>query len=242
MAQQPEFEVATLKLSPPPSGDAIAINLGTLRNGTLTLANVTLVECIQYAYSVVNGDLIDGPDWIKSRAIRFDIVAKTSPETSQDNTRLMLRNLLSDRLKLTLHTEKKDMSFLGLGIAKNGPKLKPPNPTGDRGPQVAGRILHPDMSMAMLTMLLSRFERQTIVDMTGLKGTFTVDLQWVPDFLRERSLQSGPPPSLNGQPIDSSGPSIYTALQEQLGLRLESRKGPVDVLVVDHAEKIPLDN
>ena len=154
----------------------------------------------------------------------------------------MLRNLLADRLKLSVHTEKKERSFLALVVAKNGPKLLPATPDAPRGPQIAGRILHPEMPMDGFATLLSRFERQTVLDMTGLKGSYTVDLQWIPDAVRERAFQGGPSPLVNGQPVDANGPSLYTALQEQLGLRLESRRGPVDVLVVDRAEKVPADN
>ena len=96
--------------------------------------------------------------------------------------------------------------------------------------------------MAILATLLSRFERQIVIDMTGLNGPFAVDLQWTPDALRNRVSQDGAPPLPNGQALSVDGPSVPTPLQEQLGLRLESRKGPVDVLVVDHAEKVPAEN
>jgi uncharacterized protein (TIGR03435 family) len=242
-AQQPQFEVATVKLSPPLTGDAIPINLGSAINGTVTLTNTTLSECIQYAYGIVTGDLIAGPEWTKSREVRFDIVAKAAArDTPDDQLRLMLRGLLAERLKLMVHTEPREMPYLALTVAKNGPKLAPAKDNTDRRPQVAGRIVHPQMPMSMLSTLLSRFERQTVIDKTGLRGPFSVDLQWVPDVLRERALQGGPPPVVNGQPVDLSGPSLYTALQEQLGLKLESRKGPVDVLVIDHAEKVPAEN
>jgi uncharacterized protein (TIGR03435 family) len=96
--------------------------------------------------------------------------------------------------------------------------------------------------MSVLAMLLSRFERQTVIDFTGLPGQFAVNLQWTPDALRGRTGADGAPLLVNGEAIDTNGPSLYTALQEQLGLRLESRKGPVDVIVVDHAEKVPIEN
>jgi uncharacterized protein (TIGR03435 family) len=83
----------------------------------------------------------------------------------------------------------------------------------------------------VLATLLSRFEREIVVDQTGLAGPFEVKLDWSPD--------NGVVPAADGAP---GGPSIFTALQEQLGLRLESRKGPLDVLVIDHAEKVPTDN
>jgi uncharacterized protein (TIGR03435 family) len=98
------------------------------------------------------------------------------------------------------------------------------------------------MTMVRLASLLSRFERQLVMDKTGLTGPFTVDLTWTPDTLRNRTSQDGTAPLINGQPSNADGPSLPTALQEQLGLRLESRKGAVDVLVVDHAEKVPVDN
>jgi uncharacterized protein (TIGR03435 family) len=243
VAQQPQFEVATVKLSPPPTGDAININLGTAINGTVTLGNTTLSECIQYAYGIVTGDLIAGPEWTKSREVRFDIVAKAAaPDTPDDQLRLMLQSLLAERLKLTVHAEPREMPFLALIVANNGPKLAPAKENVDRRPQIAGRIVHPQMPMSMLATLLSRFERQTVIDKTGLTGPFSVELHWIPDALRERALQGGPPPMVNGAPMDLNGPSLYTAVQEQLGLKLESRKGPVDVLVIDHAEKVPTEN
>jgi uncharacterized protein (TIGR03435 family) len=241
-AEQAQFEVATVKLSPPLTGDAIAINLGNALNGTVTLSNTTLSECIQYAYGIVTGDLISGPEWTKSREVRFDIVAKAAPDIPVDQLRLMLQSLLAERLKVAVHTEQREMPFLALIVAKNGPKLAPAKENSDRQPQIAGRIVHPQMPMLLLATLLSRFERQTIIDRTGLRGPFSVDLHWIPDALRERVLQGGPPLVVNGQPMDLNGPSLYTALQEQLGLKLESRKGPVDVLVIDHAEKVPADN
>src|SRR5579862_7212446 len=110
-AQQPQFDVATLKPGPPLTGDLVSINLGSFRNGTLTMGNVTLSECIQYAYQIVTADLISGPEWITSREFRYDIIAKAPPDTSEDTARLMLRSLLAERLKLMLHTEKRDKPF-----------------------------------------------------------------------------------------------------------------------------------
>jgi uncharacterized protein (TIGR03435 family) len=244
--QQPEFEVATVKLSPPvPLGTPLPVNLGSFRNGTAMLTNTTLSECLQFAYGIVSEAQIAGPDWIKSRDVRFDIVAKTGADASRDQALLMMRSLLDERLKLSLHHEPREMSFLALVVAKNGPKLAPAKmgtPPSQIPPQIAGRLLHPQMPMAMLATLLSRFERQIVIDMTGLTGPFSIDLQWTPDFLRNRVSQDGAAPLVNGQPVNVDGPSLPTALQEQLGLRLESRKGPVDVLVVDHAEKVPADN
>jgi uncharacterized protein (TIGR03435 family) len=154
----------------------------------------------------------------------------------------MTQNLLTDRLKLAVHQEKREMRFWALVVAKDGPKLTQAKEGAERPGQLPGHISHPQMPMAVLATLLSRFERQTVIDMTGLIGSFVVDLQWTPDAVRSRATQDGATPLVNGQPVDADGPSLYTGLQEQLGLQLESRKGPIDVLIVDHAERVPTDN
>jgi uncharacterized protein (TIGR03435 family) len=229
-AAQPQFEVATVKSSPPPSGDTININLGNILNGQLTMANVSLSDCIKFAYGIVSDDQLSGPDWIKSREVRFDIVAQALPDTSRDQISLMLRALLAERLKLALHHGQKEISYLGLIVGKGGPKIqlaKSDAPAGNSA--IRGRILANQMPMSGLATLLSRFERETVVDLTGLDGLFAFKLEWTPD--------NGPV-----LPDGASAPSLFTAVQEQLGLRLESRKGPLDILVVDHAEKVPEEN
>jgi uncharacterized protein (TIGR03435 family) len=239
----PEFEVATVKaVEPPRPGEQNAINLGTIQNGRVTLTNTTLSDCIKFAYGIVSDDQISGPDWIKSREARFEIVAQAPAGTPQDKLLLMLQALLADRLKLVLHREQKPMSFMALGVAKNGPKLKPPKDASSPSTLGLGRIVHPRMSMPVLANLLSRFERMIVVDLTEISGVFDVNLEWLPEFLRSKVSPDGGPVSLNGQVIDGSLPSLVTALQEQLGLRLESRRGPLNVLVVDRAEKVPTAN
>ena len=98
------------------------------------------------------------------------------------------------------------------------------------------------MPMQVLAMLLSRFERQTVVDLTNLQGLFAINLQWIPDNLRGRTAPDCGPLVLNGETIDPNSPSLYTAIQEQLGLPLDARRGPIDVIVVDSAAKVPLEN
>jgi uncharacterized protein (TIGR03435 family) len=234
---RPEFEVATVKSSPPSAGDLININIGGFRNGKLIFENASLSDCLKFARGIVSDEQISGPDWIKSKAVRFDIVAQTAPGTPREQLELMLQALLADRLKLTLHHEQKEISFLALTPGKNGAKLQAANPdSAGSGNNLAahGHIASKYMSMKVLATLLSRFEREIVVDQTGLTGPFEVKLDWTPD--------DGIAPAGNAANDVPSGPSIYTALQEQLGLKLESRKGPLDVLVIDHAEKVPTDN
>jgi uncharacterized protein (TIGR03435 family) len=129
---------------------------------------------------------------------------------------------------------------LAITVAKNGTKLVPAKPGGDPPILLPGLIKHPHLTMPMLATLLSRFERQLVVDLTDMPGNFDIDLHYAPESLRSRAPADGSPLLINGNAIDMNGPSLSTALQEQLGLRLESRKSPVEVLVVDHAEKVPV--
>ena len=153
-------------------------------------------------------------------------MAQAFSGTSEEQLRIMLQTLLADRLKLALHHEPKPVSYLALVPGKTGPKLKPARNSA-ANTNWGGRILANRMSMPALAMLLSRFERQIVVDKTGLGGLYEFKLEWAP--------QSGTALGTD----TAAGASIFTAVQEQLGLKLESRKGPLDVLVIDHAEKVP---
>jgi uncharacterized protein (TIGR03435 family) len=225
--QRLEFEVATVKVPPPvPFGQPIGINLGTFRNGTLTMTNVTLADCLQFVHALVSKDQVAGPDWIKSYETRFDIVAKTMPETNLDSARRMLRSLLADRLKLTTHTAQRPFSFVALVQDRNGAKLVPAKEgDGTPGSGGPGRITGRQMPIAVLASLLSRLEGQLFVDRTGLTGRYQINLEWAPDNDPNRS-----------------GLSLSEALDMQLGLRMERRREPLDVVVVDKAEQIPTDN
>jgi uncharacterized protein (TIGR03435 family) len=229
LASAQSFDVATLKLSPPLTGNAININIGAARNGRVTLANATLGDCLKFAYELVSDAQLSGPDWISSSDIRFDIDGRAHADTPRDQLLLMLRTLLAERLKLVVHHEERERSFLALVIGKGGPKFsasKPDPEARTRDVTFGGRISGVQLSMSTLAVLLSRFERQTIVDRTSLRGLYDLKLEW----------------ALSPGADAATGPSIYTALQEQLGLKLESRKGPLDVLIVDHAEKTPAEN
>ncbi|HXD72828.1 MAG TPA: TIGR03435 family protein [Vicinamibacterales bacterium] len=213
------FEVATVKVSAPiPVGGSVGINLGSFRNGRLTLTNVTLAECLQYAYALPSQDQISGPDWIKSRQTQFDIVAKAPPETDGDSVRQMLRSLLAERLKLVVRVEEKPFAFAALVQAKAGSKLveAPPGVAGANSGR-PGLITGQSMPMAVLASLLSRFEGQLVVDRTGLAGRYQFKLEW-------------------------EGASLSSALEDQLGLHLEPRKEPLDVVVVESAQQTPIDN
>lgn len=233
--QSPTFDVASVKPSPSvPLGQNIDINLGMARRGEVVLANTTLSECIRFAYGLVSQDQVAGPDWINDRETRFDILAKAADDTPHDQLLLMLRSLLDERFKLQFHHEPRRIPHYTLVIAKNGPKLNPATLDAARQSYAKGRIYHSNTGMPTLAMLLSRQLRQTVLDMTGLTGTYDVQLEWAPDLTQ--------PPETKEAEERAAGPSIFTALQEQLGLKLEARKDPLDVLVIDRAERAPLPN
>jgi len=231
-AAKVQFEVATVKLSPPPEGGLLNINLGAFQTGRLTFTNVTLSDLVKYAYGLVSDEQLAGPDWI--RRTRFDVVAKASPETPRDQLSLMTRELLAQRLHLVLRREQKVLPHLVLLVGNRGAKMplaKQDAPAP--GTQTRGRIVHPSLPMPVLAQLLSRFERQIVVDLTSLEGRFEVNLEWAPDLGLSPADLAGPP---------SDRPSLFAAVQEQLGLKLESRRSPLEVLVVEQATNVPESN
>jgi uncharacterized protein (TIGR03435 family) len=242
-AARPRFEVASLKPGQPIPGDKIYINLGSLSHGTLTLTNTSLADCLRYAFGLTSNDQLAGPDWIKSKVVRFDIVAKAPADTPLEQIRLMLQTLLTERFQLALHREQKELSYVALVIGKKGPKLREAIPDSDASGNkfLIGLIVSNHISMTTLATLFSRFTGQTVVDMTGLTGSYDLKVEWT----RENSPSSAAPgrgadagASMDGEP----GPTLFAAVEQQLGLKLEVRKGPVEIIAIDHAERVPAQN
>jgi uncharacterized protein (TIGR03435 family) len=239
-ARPPAFDVASVKPSPG-GGDTININLGTASHGEVTLTNTTLSECIQYAYNLVSEDEVSGPDWIRDRRLRVDIVAKAPPDTPADRLLLMTQALLAERFHLELHREPRPLKHFEMSVAKGGPKL--PEAAGEGtsariyyGP---GRLHYNHLPMHRFAVLLSRQLKLVVVDHTELKGFYDVNLDWRPGELPvARPTDTGPLP----QAPDPGAPSIFKAMQQQLGLTLEVSKAPIDILVIDRAEKTPVGN
>jgi len=220
---QPAFDVASVKPSPPAGTDLININLGTAVHGVVTLTNTTLSECIRYAYGLAGEDQVVGPDWIHDRSLRVDIEAKAAPDTPNDQLRLMLQRLLNERFRMTVHRDQKPISHLELTVAKSGVKM--PVTKGDTAafPRVynRGRLSYSHITTQTLATLLSRQLREIVVDGTALSAFYDVNLEWEPE----------------DQPA-----SLFGAIQRQLGLKLEASKAPLDVITMDHAEKVPVEN
>jgi uncharacterized protein (TIGR03435 family) len=230
------FEVATIK---PVDGDPKTGRYITMQGPHRFIANgYTLKLLIAAAYSLNARAISGGPEWIESN--RYDIVALTPGDVqpTHDEQMAMLRDLLAGRFKLAFHREEKEFSIYALTVAKNGPKLKESTSSPDDPPVLIGivhtdRILLParNATMGDFTSMLQRAVLdRPVVDKTGLTGTYDFDLEWAPD-----ETQFGgdiPPASAN-----ASAAPFFTAIQEQLGLKIEATKGPVAALVVDKAER-----
>ena len=245
LAQAPsrlQFEVASLKPGQPVPGDKIYINLGAVSHGTLTMTNTSLADCLRYAFGLTSNDQLAGPEWIKSKLVRFDIVAKAPADTPFDQIRLMLQNLLTERFQIVLHHEQKELSYVALIIGKKGPKLKEAIPDSDASGNkfLIGRIVSNHISMTTLATLFSRFTGQTVLDMTGLTASYDLKVEWTPENAPKLAEPAGADAGVSTD--GELAPSLFAAVEQQLGLKLEVRKGPVDVVVIGHAERVPAQN
>ena len=222
-ADSPSFDVASMK----PDHSTTGVDRINNANGSLIIVNVSLKRLIGLAYGIEDGNdfLFAGPEWLDSA--NFDISAKYPPETSHADFLLMFQRLLADRLGLRIHHETREFTAYALTVAKGGSKLRETqNPGPYRFRLQNGQATGFSISMSMLAGRLSRQDvglDRRVLDMTNLPGLYDIVLNWSPD--------------------QTVGPSLFTALQEQLGLKLDLRKNiPLNVLVVDHAEKLPAEN
>jgi uncharacterized protein (TIGR03435 family) len=250
-----EFEVASIK---PAAPDARGRSIRPSPGGRVNIGNMPLKEMITLAWRIQPYQIVGGPPWFDSAG--FDISAKAADTLKDGELQLMLQSLLENRFQLAHHMETRDLPIYALVMARKdgrlGPKLTEakeggctmPDPSAPPSPPVPGQPLPRNcgqmqaglrniravgIQISLLVPMLSRLLGRTVVDKTGLAGKYDLDVQWTFDEAIVLQL----PPDAPKPVSDGSGPSIFTALQEQLGLKLESQKGPVEVFVVDRAEK-----
>ena len=230
-AQKASFEVAAIK----PNRSAGGMSSIRPSPGRVTMENVALRKIILNAYGIPDDRTyaLVGPDWLASDA--FDVQATFPPETPLPVVREMLQSLLAERFQLTLHKETRQLPMYALVVAKGGPKIHPVDDGQSRTSGHPGRLEAAKISMQKLADLLGRMAGQQVTDATHLSGVFDFKLEWSPD----ETARMSPDEAVAAA---ATGPSLYSALQEQLGLKLEGRKGPVEVLVVDQIEKMPTGN
>jgi len=245
----PTFEVASIK--PNTSGTLRTSSYGLQPGGRYTVVNWTVRALLQQAFHVQDFQLVGGPDWLDKD--RFDVSAKADRQYTSAQVPAMLQALLRERFQLSVHTEPRDLSLYTLVLDRRnrtlGPRVHastvncaaqlasgapPPPPENGKVPPCAienrgGRqLIANGVTMAQLANLLSFPTHATVVDRTGLTGAFDVELEWTPDQ---------PPLGAEGGTPAPDAVSIFTAVKEQLGLKLEAQKGAVDVIVIDHIEK-----
>lgn len=252
----PKFDVASIKPAAPTEHFMFGVRL--MPGGGINAANVTLKLLIQNAYGVDDFQISGGPGWIETA--RYNIEAKPDSPADPNEWREMLKNLLADRFRLVLHRETRETPVYALVLARKDGKLgsgmieskqggcvardssKPLRPPGPGEPPFCGNVLMGASQLIAtastagdMAPMLSRIVRRKVIDKTGLTGKYDFTLKYTPDE-NQRAMMSPPgmpPPA----PADSSGPTLFTALQEQLGLKLEPRKAPVEIFVIDRAEK-----
>jgi uncharacterized protein (TIGR03435 family) len=259
-----EYEIVLIKLNKSGSEKSRPVMNNTPDGYIAT--NVPLMLFIQGAYGIFDTERIIGaPDWLNSD--RYDIEAKMdssvaaalsklSPEQRTVARQQMFQALLADRFKLSIHRDTKDLLVYSLVIAKSGSKLHDAKP-GDTYPngykdgsgrggagtiqmngrgQLVGQGVSTTQFAGMLSFLLSH----PIQDKTGLAGKYDFTLQWTPGEGEGAPILNRPVVTPTGEPppaLDPNGPSMEAALQDQLGLKLESKKGPVEIIVIDHVER-----
>ncbi|MBV9504366.1 MAG: TIGR03435 family protein [Acidobacteriia bacterium] len=254
---RPAFEVASVKANKSGQG-FIAVRPSP--GGRFTITNAPLRVLITLAYRLKDFQVSGGPGWISSD--RFDITAKAEGNAKFEEMLPMLQTLLESRFQLKIHRDTKEVPVYALVVSKPG-KLHqsegecpaatgpppPPEPGKPPGLPCGGIFMFPGrfggekISISQLVDSLSRLSGRVVLDKTGLTGRYDVSLEYTPDSAQLKPPpggppDAGPPPGLPPlPPIDPNGPSLFTALQEQLGLKLESQKGPVEMLVIDSVQQ-----
>ncbi|HKO19487.1 MAG TPA: TIGR03435 family protein, partial [Acidobacteriaceae bacterium] len=230
-----EFEVASVK---PQVFGGQQGRVGVFVHGnTLDAEHVSLTDLVKFAYNLRDIQLSGGPSWAQSGALNsselYQVIAKTSGETAPDTFRQMLQTLLTDRFKLRIHHLQRDLPVYNLVVNKGGPKLRVSSADGNSALRVSSsgrlgvRIVATHTSVQQLIdRQLGKYTDRPIFDKTGLTAAC--------DFTLEFAVERGSP-GLEAGPNEP--PALVTAIQDQLGLRLEPGKAPFDTVVIDHAER-----
>lgn len=254
----PAFDVASVKPAVPgTTGARIQYLPGGRFNGT----NIPLIYLIADTYQLREFQIAGDPQWMSVIADsyngRYDIQAKANESATQSEMKEMLKTLLADRVKLKFHTETRAMSVYALVPGKGGVKLAAakdngkPRGSGAISFMLPGWIQGNNVAMPMLIQSLSEYVDRPVVDKTNFTDAFDFRLTFTPDLVEDRAPSEGTCPAsftdfaeqrhLGVKPSSWSCPSIFTAVQDQLGLKLDFQKDPIEVLVIDHAER-PLSN
>lgn len=227
-ASDAAFQVATIKPSKPDTLPAIQI-----QGRRFATSGTTVVDIMKYAYGVHVSEITGGPEWLSKE--KFDLLADPGTEVrpASDDMKKMVRALLADRFQLAFHRDKKQLAVYAIVVAKSGAKLKQSTRDANSIPVAgfipSGKLTTGNATMADFATFMQRYVMdRPVVDQTGIQGKYDLSLAWTPDDAQ-----------VNGRPRSddpSAPPGLFTAIQEQLGLRLEATKAPVEVMVIDRVE------
>jgi uncharacterized protein (TIGR03435 family) len=231
----PSFEVATIK----PSDPNVPGNWFSVKGRNFTTHNISLAGLIQFAYGIQSKQLVNGPDWMDKDTYDLSAVPDAEGQPVDKQWKTMLQKLLADRFKLTFHHGQRELPVFALTVGKDGAKNMAENTSGGSLPSLffqgaKGGVSLPARNATMkdfTDLLQAVVLDRPVVDQTKLKGRYDFTLKWAPDD----SQFGGHVPPASDDP--SAPPSLFTALQEQLGLKLTAQKTAVDVIVIDHVEK-----
>ena len=228
---KPGVEVATIKPTPPGTRRFML----TVRGGDLAIQGLSLDALIKFAYDVQNRQIVETPGWIGTD--KWDIEAKpdTAGLPSQAQMREIVQKLLAERFALKIHEDRRNMEAYALTVSRDGPKMtKSPDASGLGGFSMGPvGVLHAgSATMADFTHVLGDVLDRPVVDKTGLNGRWDFTLKWTPDETQFEGMPVARPAADDASPL----PPLFTAIQEQLGLKLEGQKADVSVIVVDHVE------
>jgi len=237
MAAGQEFEVVSVKPNK-------SLDNGTHSRsdqGRLTATNFSLKNLIQTAYGMRDYQ-VEGPDWLSAE--RFDIAAKFPEALPNDREKYnaaltaMMQKMLADRFKLEVRRDRKTFPVYGLIVGKSGIKFREAPDKGSHSQSHNNHYEGTAVSMATFAEFLARRMDLPVIDMTGLKGLYDLKLDWVPEP-RQSGENKGDATLVPDSP---SGLPLPEAVEKQLGLKLESRKAPIEILIVEHAERVPTEN
>ena len=220
----PAFDAASIKPSEEPNGNSSGIST---KPGRMEARNVTLRRCIRGAYNLPEVQVVGGPKWVDD--LRFNIDAKAPGPAGDDELMLMLQTLLAERFQLKLHRETRQLNGYALEVAKSGLRVKPLDQGGECSDSAntggaLSRITEKSCSIAIFARKLAECLHLPVADATGIAGAFNITIEWTPDELRAKAGDA------------AVGPSLDDVLQREIGLKLQTRKVPTAIIVIDSAE------
>jgi uncharacterized protein (TIGR03435 family) len=225
LAQSPSFDVASIKPNISGSGSTSE----STRPGRVICTNVTASMLIESAFGIKDFQISGAPGWVGSDHFDINAATGTSRDLNDKELQPYFQALLAERFHFRFHRETKELQVYSLLAAKTGAKLAPHSGEGDSSNNISNgsgksSVTSTNVSMESFANILGGRLDHVVIDHTGLKGAYDIKLHWSPD-----------------PAADSTEPSLFTALQEQLGLKLETTKGPVEIIVIDNLEK-PTEN